>query len=99
MFDHFPLHAHGQALLVTAVLAAIALAFVNQALFVIPAGIAQVFAYSSFEETFATLTAVHSIVLARRAVSTDDTHAFLRQHYSRTVSWHGPQAKWRFDIL
>ncbi len=60
----FPLHAHGQALLVAAVLAAIALAFVDQALFVIPAGIAQVFAHSSFEETFATLTAVHAVVLA-----------------------------------
>lgn len=60
----FPLHAHGKALLVAAVLAAIALAFVNQALFVIPAGIAQVFAHSSFEETFAPLTAVYTIVFA-----------------------------------
>lgn len=60
----FPLHAHGQALLIAAVLAAIALAFVNQALFVIPAGIAQVFAHSSFEETFTTLTAIDSIVFA-----------------------------------
>ena len=60
----FPLHAHGQALLVAAVLAAIALAFVYQAFFVIPAGVAQVFAHSSFEETFTALTAVHSIVLA-----------------------------------
>lgn len=99
MFDHFPLHAHGQTLLIAAVLAAIALAFVNQALFVIPAGVAQIFAHSSFEETFATLTAVHSIVFARRAVSTDDTQTFLRQHYSRAVSWHGPQAKRRLDIL
>lgn len=64
LFHTFPLHAHGQTLLIAAVLAAIALAFVNQALFVIPAGVAQIFAHSSFEETFATLTAVHSIVFA-----------------------------------
>lgn len=60
----FPFHAHGQALLVAAVLAAIALAFVDQALFVVPAGIAQVFAHGSLEETFTTLTAVDSIVFA-----------------------------------
>lgn len=60
----FPLHAHCQALLVAAVLAAIALTFVNQALFVVPASVTQVFSHCTFEETFATLTAVHSIVLA-----------------------------------
>ena len=60
----FSLHAHGQALLIAAILAAIALAFVHQALFVIPAGIAQVFAHSSFEETFTTLTAIDPVVLA-----------------------------------
>lgn len=58
----FPFHAHGQALLVATVLAAIALAFVNQAFLVIPAGVAQVFAHSSLEKPFATLTAVHSIM-------------------------------------
>lgn len=62
LFHTFSLHAHSQTLLIAAVLAAIALAFVHQALFVIPAGVAQIFAHSSFEETFATLTAVHSIV-------------------------------------
>lgn len=60
----FPLHAHSQALLIAAVLAAIALAFVNQALLVVSASVAQVFADSSFEETFAALAAVDSIVLA-----------------------------------
>lgn len=60
----FSLHAHGQALLIAAILAAIALALVHQALFVIPAGIAQVFAHSSFEETFTTLTAIDPVVLA-----------------------------------
>lgn len=60
----FPLHAHGQALLIAAVLAAIALALVHQTLLVIPAGVAQVFADCSFEETLAAFTAVDSIVLA-----------------------------------
>lgn len=58
----FPFHAHGQALLVAAVLAAVALAFVDQTLFVIPAGVSQVFTHSSFEEAFASLTAVNTIV-------------------------------------
>lgn len=60
----FPLHAHGQALLIAAVLAAIALALVHQTLLVVPAGVAQVFADCSFEETLAAFTAVDSIVLA-----------------------------------
>lgn len=64
-FPHtFPLHAHGQALLIAAVLAAIALALVHQTLLVIPAGVAQVFADSSFKETLAAFTAVDPIVLA-----------------------------------
>lgn len=37
--------------------------------------------------------------LTRRTVSTNDTHAFLRHHQSRTVSWHRPQAKRRLDIF
>lgn len=65
LFQHtFPLHAHGQALLIAAVLAAIALALVHQTLLVIPAGVAQVFAHCSFEKTLAAFTAVDSIVLA-----------------------------------
>lgn len=60
----FPLHAHGQALLIAAVLAAIALALVHQTLLVIPAGVAEVFAHRSLEKTLAAFTAVDSIVLA-----------------------------------
>lgn len=37
--------------------------------------------------------------LTRRTVSANDTHAFLRHHQSRTVSWNGPQAKRRLDIF
>lgn len=59
----FPLHAHGQALLIAAVLAAIALTLVDQTFFIIPAGVAQVFAHSSLEKTLTTFTAIHSIVL------------------------------------
>lgn len=58
----FPLHAHGQALLIAAVLAAVALAFVHQTLFVVPAGVAQVFAHSPFKETFTALAAVNAVV-------------------------------------
>ena len=58
----FSLHAHGQALLVAAVLAAVALALVHQALFVIPARVTQVFAHGAFEEAFAAFAAVHSVV-------------------------------------
>lgn len=60
--DTFPLHAHGQALLIAAVLAAVALAFVDQTLFVVPAGVAQVFAHGPFKETFTALAAVNSVV-------------------------------------
>lgn len=62
----FPLHATGQALLVATVLAAVALAFVHQAVLVVPAGVAQVLAYRALEETLAALAAVHSVVLTYR---------------------------------
>ena len=59
----FSLHAHGQALLVAAVLAAVALALVHHAVLVIAAGVAQVFPHCALEEAFAALAAVHAIVL------------------------------------
>lgn len=59
----FPFHAGGQALLVTAVLATVALAFVHHAVLVVAAGVGQVLAYGAFEETFATFAAVHPIML------------------------------------
>lgn len=85
-FPHtFPLHAHGQALLIAAVLAAIALAFVNQALLVVPASVAQVFADSSFEETFAALTAVDSIVLACKGHKVNKSRKLMRVVEFRVV--------------
>lgn len=60
----FPLHAHDQALLVTTVLAAVALALVNEAVFVIPTGVDEVFPYGSFEEAFAAFAAVYAVVLS-----------------------------------
>lgn len=60
----FPLHAHDQALLVAAVLAAVALTLVDEAVFVIPAGVDEVFPYGSFEEAFAAFAAVHTVVFA-----------------------------------
>lgn len=62
----FPLHAHGQALLVTAVLTPVSLPLVDQAVLVVTAGVGQVFTYCPLEETLASLTTVHSIVLACR---------------------------------
>ena len=60
----FPLHAHSQTLLVAAVLASVALPLVDQTLFVVPAGVGEVFPDGPLEEPFATLTAVHTIVLS-----------------------------------
>lgn len=60
----FPLHAHHQALLVAAVLTAIPLALVNEAVFIIPAGVHEVFPDGSLEEPFAAFTTVHTIVLS-----------------------------------
>ncbi len=59
----FPLHAHGQALLVAAILAAVALAFVNQALFAVSTCVGQVFSDGPLKEAFATFTTVNTIVL------------------------------------
>lgn len=58
----FSLHAHGQTLLVATVLTAVPLAFIDDTVFVVATGVGQVFAHSPFEETFAPLTAVYSIV-------------------------------------
>lgn len=60
----FPLHAHDKALLIATVLAAVALALVNEAVFIIPTRVDEVFPYGSLEETFTAFTTVHSIVLS-----------------------------------
>lgn len=60
----FPLHAHRQALLIAAVLAAVALTLVHQTLFVVPASVAQVFAHSPFKEPFTALAAINSVVFS-----------------------------------
>ena len=59
----FPLHAHGQALLVAAVLTAVPLPLVHQTVLVVPAGVAQILTHRPLEEALAALTAVHAIVL------------------------------------
>ena len=58
----FPLHPHGKTLLVAAVLAAVALALVDQAVLVVTAGVGQVLPHRAFEEAFAALAAVHPIM-------------------------------------
>lgn len=63
----FPLHAHGEALLVAAVLAAIPLALVNQALFVVSTCVGKILPDGPLEEAFASLTAVDAIVLSCRS--------------------------------
>lgn len=60
----FPLHAHDQALLVTTVLATVALALVDETVFVIPTRVDEVFPYGSLEEAFAAFTAIHPVVLS-----------------------------------
>ncbi len=62
----FSLHAHGQALLVAAVLAAVPLSLINHTVFVVPTGIGQVFAHGPLEEAFTALTAVDTVVLTWR---------------------------------
>ena len=58
----FSLHAHGQTLLVSAVLATVPLALVDDAVLVVPAGVGQVLAYRPLEEALAALAAVHAVV-------------------------------------
>ena len=58
----FSLHAHGQTLLVAAVLTSVALALVNQTVLVVSTGIRQLFPHCSLEEALATFTAIYSIV-------------------------------------
>lgn len=60
----FPLHAHGQALLVAAILTPVSLPLVDQTVLVVTAGVGQVFAYCPLEEALAALATVHSIVFA-----------------------------------
>lgn len=63
-----PLHAHDQEghFLIAAVLTAVALTLVNEAVFVIPTRVDEVFPYGSLEESF-TFTTVHrSAFLAKR---------------------------------
>lgn len=62
----FSLHAHGQALLVATVLAAVPLTLVDQALLIVSTRVGKIFTDSPFEEAFATLTAVHPIVFSYR---------------------------------
>lgn len=58
----FSLHAHRQTLLVATVLTSVPLAFVDDTVLVVSAGVGQVFADGAFEETFAALAAVHAVV-------------------------------------
>lgn len=62
----FSLHAHGQTLLVAAVLTAVPLALVDDTVLVVSAGVGEVFAHCSLEEALAALTAVHPIVFTLR---------------------------------
>ena len=57
--DCFPLHAHRQAFLVSAILASISLSFVDDARLLLAARVRQVLAYGPLEETLATLAATN----------------------------------------
>lgn len=58
----FSLHAHGQAFLIAAVLAAVSLTLVNHTVLVVSAGVGQVLPYGSLKEPLAALTAVDAVV-------------------------------------
>lgn len=58
----FSLHAHGETLLVAAVLAAVALSLVDHAVLAVSAGVGQVLPHRPLEEAFASLAAVDSIM-------------------------------------
>lgn len=58
----FSLHAHGQTLLVAAVLAAVALSLVDHAVLGVPAGVGEVLPNGPLKEALAALAAVDSIV-------------------------------------
>lgn len=58
----FSLHAHGQAFLIAAVLAAVSLALVDHAVLVVSAGVGQVLPYGSLKEPLAALAAVDAVV-------------------------------------
>lgn len=71
LLDGFPLHAAHETLLVSTVLAAVSLAFVYRAVFVLPAGIGQVFPYRPLEESFASFTAIDTVVLSTGPIAAD----------------------------
>ena len=58
----FSLHPHRKTLLIAAVLAAVALALVDQAVLVVAAGVGEVFPHRALEEAFAALAAVNPIM-------------------------------------
>lgn len=68
----FSLHAHGQALLVAAVLTAVPLALIDNTVLVVTAGVGQVLANGSFEETFAAFTTVDTIVFSWKREKMED---------------------------
>lgn len=76
LLDGFPLHAAGETFLIPAVLAAVSLAFVYRAVFVLPAGVGQVFPYRPLEESFASLTAIDTVMLSAGPIATDRTQMF-----------------------
>jgi hypothetical protein len=56
--DRFAFHAAGQAFLIPTILASVALSFINCAILVLTTSVGQIFAHSSFEETFAAFATV-----------------------------------------
>lgn len=62
----FSLHAHGQALLVATILAAVPLPLIHHTVFAVPTGVGQVFAHRPLEEAFTALTAVDTVVFTWR---------------------------------
>lgn len=62
----FSLHAHGQTLLIAAVLAAVPLALVYLAILIVSTRVREVFPDGSLEEALASFTAVNTIMFPYR---------------------------------
>ena len=72
------LHAVAQTLVVAAVLAAVALTLVDDAVLGVAARVGEVFAHGALEETLAALAAVHAVVFSRRLVAAYGAYGFWR---------------------
>ncbi|RNA44381.1 hypothetical protein BpHYR1_026185 [Brachionus plicatilis] len=78
LLSHLSLHACRQTLLVSTILAAVSLPFVNRTVPVVSTSVGQVFAHSSLKKTLASFAAVHTIMLSAGFVAAYGANGFGR---------------------